>query len=199
MAIYLTPESISSAHVVTWLQCPTRAEIREFYDNAIFLRIVKNLPIIKDWHLQINLSNSVIKTHTLCQSDEFTTRWFVPGENQNVLHSKLNVYLSKYYKYKMSRYHQGQLGVEYMYTIKVSRRILPGVTLQISKWPYDIWCLISTDKAHLFLSLIAYSCSKELNLWFYKNRKATHYWKYVCQNIIGVTFKQKLYFEFVFI
>ena len=30
---------------VTWLQCPTRAEISEV--NAIFMRIVKKLPIIK--------------------------------------------------------------------------------------------------------------------------------------------------------
>ena len=31
---------------VTWLQCLTRVEISDLYDNAIFLRIVKNLPII---------------------------------------------------------------------------------------------------------------------------------------------------------
>ena len=28
-----------------WLQCPTQAEISDLYDNAIFLRILENLPI----------------------------------------------------------------------------------------------------------------------------------------------------------
>ena len=32
---------------VTCLQCPTRAEISDLYVNAIFMRIVKKLPIIK--------------------------------------------------------------------------------------------------------------------------------------------------------
>ena len=32
---------------VTWLQCPTRAVISDLHDNAIFLRIVKKLPNIK--------------------------------------------------------------------------------------------------------------------------------------------------------
>ena len=69
---------------VTWLQCLTRVEISDLFDNAIFLLIMKKLPIIKKQLSKASFNRtytySVIKTHTLWESDELTNY-------QNVLFS----------------------------------------------------------------------------------------------------------------